>query len=69
MLFQRLFLTKFNPSTHFKFIRLLTTSQVQIEFKDGLANITVPLPSRSESCIFQVKKRRFVFQRFYCLFY
>jgi hypothetical protein len=55
MLFQRLILTKFNPGIHFQFIRLLNTSSVQIEFKDGLANITVPLPSRGESCVFQLK--------------
>jgi hypothetical protein len=57
MLFQRLFLTKYNSSVHFKLIRLITTSTVHIEFKDGLANITVPLPSRGESCVFQVMKQ------------
>ncbi|CAF0885037.1 unnamed protein product [Adineta steineri] len=57
MLFHRLLLTKYNPSINFKFIRLLTTSSspVQIEFKDGFANISVPLPSRGESCVFQLK--------------
>ncbi|CAF4932568.1 unnamed protein product [Rotaria sp. Silwood1] len=55
MLFQRILLTKYNPSTYFKFIRLVATSSVQIELKDGLANITVPLPSRGESCVFQLK--------------
>jgi hypothetical protein len=55
MLFHRLFLTKSNPSIHLKLVRLITTSTVQIDFKDGLANITVPLPSRGESCVFQVK--------------
>jgi hypothetical protein len=68
MLFQRLILTKYNPSLQFKLIRLITTSQVQIEFKDGLANITVPLPSRSESCIFQVKKNSLFAHRFLFLF-
>ncbi len=56
MLFHRLFLTKSNPSIHLKLVRLITTSTVQIDFKDGLANITVPLPSRGESCVFQVKR-------------
>lgn len=62
MFFQRFILTKYNPSIQFKFLRSLTTSPVQIEFKDGLANITVPLPSRGESCVFQVtKKTRIIF--------
>ena len=52
MLFQRIPLTKYNPSIYFKLIRLITTATVQIEFKDGLANVTVPLSSRHESCIF-----------------
>lgn len=55
MLFQRTLLTKYTYSTYFKFIRLIATSSVQVEFKDGLANITVPLPSRGESCVFQVR--------------
>lgn len=54
MFFQRFILTKYNSSIQLKLIRLLTTPSVQIEFKDGLANITVPLPSRGESCVFQV---------------
>ncbi|CAF3613875.1 unnamed protein product, partial [Rotaria sp. Silwood2] len=37
MLFQRILLTRYNPSIYFKFIRLVATSSVQIEFKDGLA--------------------------------
>jgi len=61
MFFQRFILTKCNPLIQFKFIRLITTSPVQIDFKDGLANITVPLPSRGESCVFQVKKRKNIF--------
>jgi hypothetical protein len=60
MFFQRFILTKYNPSINFKFIRLITTSPVQIDFKDGFANITVPLPSRGESCVFQVKLKRLV---------
>jgi hypothetical protein len=58
MFFQRFILTKYNPLIHCKFVRLLTTSPVQIEFKDGLANITVPLPSRGESCVFQVNEKK-----------
>lgn len=60
MLFRRIFLTKYNPSIIFKFSRFAATSvsSVQIDFKDGLANITVPLPSRGESCVFQVKKNK-----------
>lgn len=54
MLFQRLILRQFR----WQFIRSITTSGVQVEFRDGLANITVPLPSRGESCVFQVKKER-----------
>ena len=54
MLFQRLILRQFR----WQFIRSITTSGVQVEFRDGLANITVPLPSRGESCVFQVKKDR-----------
>lgn len=50
MLLQRLILRQI----HSQFIRSLTTANVQVEFKDGLANITVPLPSRNESCVFQV---------------
>ena len=61
MLFHRLLLTKYNPSIQLKLIRLITTSPVQIEFKDGLANITVPLPSRGESCVFQVKLKGNIF--------
>ena len=57
MLFQRILLTKSNFWVRCKLIRLITTSTVQIEFKDGLANVTVPLPSRRESCIFQVNRR------------
>jgi hypothetical protein len=63
MLFQQLILNKFHPTRHWKFIRLITTSAVQIEFKDGLANITVPLPSRGESCVFQVKKKKMILYR------
>lgn len=63
MLFHRLFLTKSNPSIHLKLVRLITTSTVQIEFKDGLANITVPLPSRGESCVFQVNNKKIVLFR------
>lgn len=50
MLLQRLILRQI----HGQFIRSLVTSNVQVDFKDGLANITVPLPSRNESCVFQV---------------
>ncbi len=56
MLLQRLILSKIHPGKPFQFIRLITTSSVQIDFKDGLANITVPLPSRGESCVFQVRQ-------------
>ncbi len=77
MLFQRFILNRYSP-----FIRLnlchfgsITTnsiqSTVQIEFKDGLAHITVPLPSRNESCLFQVKQTFLFYKRFddsiYCL--
>ena len=38
--------------------RLITTnvipSKVQFDLKDGLPELTVPLPSRNESCVFQV---------------
>jgi hypothetical protein len=65
VIFQRLFLTRSNPLIHFKFIRFVTTTTtpVQIEFKDGHANITVPLPSRGESCVFQVNNKRIVLFR------
>ncbi|CAF3789240.1 unnamed protein product [Rotaria magnacalcarata] len=55
MLLHRILLNKYNPSICFKSVRLVATSSVHIEFKDGLANITVPLPSRGESCVFQLK--------------
>ena len=50
----RLLFAKYSPLLPLKSFRLLTTPSVHVEFKDGLANITVPLPSRSESCVFQV---------------
>ena len=56
MLLHRLILSTVNRSGQSKFVRLIATSSVQIEFKDGLANITVPLPSRGESCVFQVRQ-------------
>lgn len=52
MFLRRIFLLRTFP---FRPLRTLTTSSVEIEFKDGLANITVPLPSRNESCVFQLK--------------
>ena len=55
MLFQRLLLAKYSPSLQLRLLRRFASSTVQIDFKDGLANITVPLPSRNESCVFQVR--------------
>jgi len=59
MFFQRIIFNKLSPVKSLNYFRLLTanavTSQVQVEFKDGLANIAVPLPSRGETCVFQIK--------------
>lgn len=62
MLFQRFILNRYSSFISWNLFRFLTTttnsstSEVQIEFKDGFAHVTVPLPSRNESCVFQVKK-------------
>jgi len=61
MFIQRLLLARCSSQLHLQFARrLLTTSSnsssvVNIEFKDGLAHIAVPLPSRGETCIFQMR--------------
>jgi len=62
MFFQRIIFNKLSPVKSLNYFRLLTanavTPQVQVEFKDGLANIAVPLPSRGETCVFQVNKKQ-----------
>jgi hypothetical protein len=61
MLFQRFILNRYSLVIRSNLFRFVSTTAVaapptvQIEFKDGLAHLTVPLPSRNESCVFQVK--------------